>query len=101
MTLNLKEHLKDSPVCLVSDAKNWKRWWSMRLIILTAIFQSAAIAYASLPFDFTEHFPDWVKAMLGWGALVTAIGAGVARVIQQPNLPVETIGESSGDFRNY
>ncbi len=98
--LNLKERLKSSPVQLVPDVKNWKRWWSMRLMILTAIFQTAAITYGSLPFAFTEDFPEWLKAALGWGALVTAIGAGVARVIQQPGEPVQTINDAN-QYRNY
>lgn len=101
MTLKLKERLKNTPVHLVPDAKNWSKWWSMRLMILTAIFQTAAITYTSLPFDFTEHFPSWVKAVLGWGALMTAIGAGVARVIQQPGQPVQTITDVDSQYRNY
>ena len=101
MTLKLKERLKNTPVHLVPDAKNWSKWWSMRLMILTAIFQTAAITYTSLPFDFTEHFPSWVKAILGWGALITAIGAGVARVIHQPGLPIQTITDAHNQYRNY
>lgn len=85
MTLKLKERLKNTPVHLVPDVRNWKRWWSMRLVILTVIFQTLATTYTSLPTEFTEHLPTWAKAAFGWGALLTAASAGVARVIQQPS----------------
>lgn len=73
----------------------------MRLMIVTAIFQAAAITYSSLPFELTEQFPDWLKVALGWGALSTAIAAAVARVIQQPGLPVETINDAGTHHRNW
>lgn len=85
----------------VSDIKHWKKWWSMRLMILTAIFQTSAIVYASMPYDFTEHFPTWMKAALGWGALMTAISAAIARVIQQPDAALPDVTNQDNPYRNY
>lgn len=111
MMLNLRGRLRSSPrsnptprrkaICLVPDVKNWKRWWSMKLIILTVVFQTAAITYISLPYTFTQYFPDWFKAILAWGALMTAIGAGVTRVIQQPGLDIPTISDIENQHRNW
>jgi hypothetical protein len=81
---SLNERLKNSPVHLVPDVSNWKKWWSMRLIILTTIFNSIVLAYATLPSDWLPGLPTEVKTWLAVGALTSAAAAGVARVIQQP-----------------
>lgn len=83
---NLDALSKALPLQLVKDASNWKKWWSMRLIILTALFQSIVIAYATLPSDWLPGIPEGVKTALAFGALITAAAAGVARVVQQPAL---------------
>jgi len=71
---------------LVYDAKNWKKWWSMRFIIISAFFQAIPLAYATLPDDWMPSIPGWVKLGFAAGALGCAGLAGVSRVIQQAGL---------------
>jgi hypothetical protein len=68
---------------LVEDAKEWKRWWSMRWIILGAFCAGAAAAYAWLPPDWLPEIPATVKKFLALGALVSMGMAAVSRVIKQ------------------
>lgn len=78
----------------VDDVANWKKWWSMRLLILSAFFQAITVAYAALPQDWLPSIPDFVKMCFAAGALLTAGAAGVARVVDQPGLRGDKI---SGD----
>ena len=39
----------------VPDIKNWSRWWSVRLSILSGAFSAVIAAYMTLP-------PDWLPA---------------------------------------
>lgn len=71
---------------LVDDVAMWKKWWSMRFMILSAIFQAVPIAYATLPSDWLPVIPDFVKLAFAAGALTTACAAAVARVVDQPRL---------------
>lgn len=71
---------------LVDDAHQWKKWWSMRFIILTTFLNAVTVAYATLPYDWMPSIPDWVKQALAAGALLTAGAAGVARVVSQQGL---------------
>lgn len=73
-------------MALVTDVKNWKKWWSMRFLIISTFLQAITIAYATLPFDWMPAIPNWVKLTLAAGALGTAGLAGVSRVLQQSGL---------------
>lgn len=73
-------------VNLVEDAHLWKKWWSMRFIILSAFLNAVTVAYATLPDDWMPSIPGWVKGCLAAGALLTAGAAGVARVVSQQGL---------------
>jgi len=70
----------------VYDVKNWKKWWSMRFIIISAFFQAIPLAYATLPDDWMPSIPGWVKLGFAAGALGCAGLAGVSRVLQQSGL---------------
>lgn len=69
---------------LVDDAHNWKRWWSMRWLIVGAFCAGAAAAYQWLPADWMPEIPALAKKLLGLGALVSMGMAGVSRVLKQP-----------------
>lgn len=73
-------------MALVTDAKNWKKWWSMRFLIISTFLQAITIAYATLPFDWMPAIPNWVKLTLAAAALGSAGLAGVSRVLQQSGL---------------
>lgn len=68
---------------LVDDVQDWKQWWSIRWIIASAFFSAVAVAYATLPTDWLPAIPSIVKQSLAIGALITAGGAAVSRVIKQ------------------
>ena len=69
---------------LIPEWKAAHRFWSMRWIIATTVFSSATVAYASLPADWVASVPPGMRTFLAVGTLVSAIGAGVARVLSQP-----------------
>lgn len=68
---------------LVPNARDWHRWWSVRLIGISAGFSAMAIAYNTLPHDWLPYLPLEAKQWLSVGALVAAGLAAAARVIQQ------------------
>lgn len=68
---------------LVDDWREWKRWWSMRWIIVSAFCSAVALAYAALPADWLPAIPTWVKTSLAAGALLSAGAGGVSRVVKQ------------------
>jgi len=70
---------------LVWNAFEWKKWWSMRFMIATAVFSSVSAAYVLLPEDWMPAISDGVKAFLALGTLFTASAGAVARVVKQPN----------------
>ncbi len=72
---------------LIENAREWHRLWSMRWIIASAFFSSVIVAYATLPVDWLPALGDDVKRWLAIGALASAAGAGVSRVVKQKNLP--------------
>ncbi len=74
---------------LVEDFKNWKKWWSMRFIIISTFFQAITVAYVTLPADWMPSIPEGAKLFFASGALLTAGAAGVARVVSQPRLREE------------
>lgn len=71
-------------VQLVDDVQDWKRWWSMRWIIATTFFTSIIATYALLPSDWLPQIAPAMKQALALGALLSAAGAGVSRVLKQP-----------------
>jgi hypothetical protein len=71
---------------LVDDVQDWKKWWSMRWTILTAAIAAIASAYAALPDNWLPAIPDAVKAGFAYATLISAMGAGVSRVVKQKNL---------------
>jgi len=71
---------------LVDNIDEWKRWWSLRFIIITTIFSSVTAAYVMLPADWLPEIPIGVKQFLAAGSLISAAAAGVARVTHQKNL---------------
>lgn len=70
---------------LVWNSFEWKKWWSMRLVIASAIFSSISAAYLTFPSDWLPAISVELKAFFAYGSLITAASAGVARVIKQPN----------------
>lgn len=82
---------------LVDDIQDWKRWWSMRWIIIGAFCAGAAAAYTWLPADWLPEIPSYVKKWLGLGALLSMGMAGVSRVVKQKNLENNNAREISQD----
>ena len=50
---------------LVNDVHLWKKWWSMRFLIVSAFLNAVTVAYATLPDDWMPSIPTWVKAKIG------------------------------------
>lgn len=71
---------------LVPDVKDWSKWWSIRLAAASAAFSAVVAAYMALPPDWLPAIPQALKTALAVGALLTAGGAGFARVVDQPSL---------------
>lgn len=71
---------------LVSNAFEWKKWWSMRFTIISTIFSSLTVAWMAMPYDWTYAIPDWIKIVLVTGSLSSSVAAAIARVIKQPNI---------------
>ncbi len=57
---------------LVSNISEWKKWWSMRFIIITTIFSSVTAAYVMLPADWLPEIPIGIKQFLAAGSLISA-----------------------------
>lgn len=71
---------------LIENAGQWHRLWSMRLMVLTTIYTTAAGAWAVMPADWQPHLSDGVKAALAIvGVLLPSIAA-VSRIVAQPNV---------------
>lgn len=71
---------------LIDNASQWHRLWSMRLMILTTIYTTAAGAWVLLPADWQPHLSEGVRAALAIiGVLLPSIAA-VSRLIPQPKL---------------
>lgn len=68
---------------LVDDVHQWKKWWSLRWIIVSAFCSAAAAAYVLLPSDWLPAIPLVVKQALGLGAVFSAGAAAVSRVLKQ------------------
>jgi hypothetical protein len=74
-------------VPLVPDVRNWRHWWSMRLIIAGAWLSGVSAAYLILPPQWLPAVPEWFVQVHALGALLCGGAAGVARVIQQAPKP--------------
>lgn len=74
---------KIAGVPLVDDWRNWKRWWSMRLVLASALFGAVPIAYQALPSEHVAHLPQWIAQAASYCAFITTILTGAARVIRQ------------------
>ena len=67
----------------------WHRLWSMRLIILTVAYTSAAGGWATIPDDWKPTIPSMVKGILAAVGVIIPMLAAVAIVIKQPSLPAK------------
>ncbi|NII73923.1 hypothetical protein FHW84_002496 [Dyella sp. SG562] len=74
--MSLRDHLVD-------DWQEWKRWWSMRWILVSAALGAAQQAWPMLPSEWIAAFPHWVRLALGIGSLSTVMAAGAARIVRQ------------------
>lgn len=70
-------------MALVDDVSEWKKWWSMRFIILTTFLSAIPVAYLTLPADWLPAIPQTLKSVLAYAALLSAGAAAVARVVKQ------------------
>jgi hypothetical protein len=70
---------------LVWNAFEWKKWWSMRFIIMTAVFSAVSAAYLTLPDDWLPSISTGMKQFFALGTIFTSVCAGVSRVLKQPN----------------
>jgi hypothetical protein len=74
---------KIAGIPLVEDWRNWKRWWSMRLIALAAFLSAIPPAWQALPPEHVANLPSWIPAAVSACAFLTNILTGAARVIRQ------------------
>lgn len=79
----MPEDNKIAGVPLVDDWRNWKRWWSMRLVLASALFGSIPIAYQTLPPEQVSMLPTWLDNVSMFCGFITTILTGAARVIRQ------------------
>ena len=82
---------------LVPDSGQWRRWWSMRWMGVSAALQTARqvleemvaparAGWSLIPGEWLTGIPPWVPNSLGWAAIAALAAAGVARVVQQMSL---------------
>lgn len=82
---------------LVADQPNWRRWWSMRWMGVSAALQTASqvleeliaparAGWSLIPAEWLAGIPSWVPGSLGWAAIAALAAAGMARVVQQQGL---------------
>jgi hypothetical protein len=76
---------------LVDDAKDWSKWWSVRLSILGGalltfleVFPShVATVLNTLPAEISGQVPDTILKIIG---IVCVLASPIARVIKQSDL---------------
>jgi len=76
---------------LVSDSRNWSKWWSVRLAIaggalltfLEAFPHAVATVVSILPTEVTSTVPDGLFKVIG---ILCVLASPVARVIKQSRL---------------
>ena len=79
---------------LVPDARNWSKWWSVRLSIaggvlltlLEAFPHAAATVIQTLPGEVTGQIPDNILKAIG---ILCVLASPIARVIKQSRLDGE------------
>lgn len=82
---------------LVADQPNWRKWWSMRWMGVSAALQAASqvleemvaparAGWSLIPGEWLTGIPLWVPGSLGWAAIAALAAAGMARVVQQRSL---------------
>ena len=71
---------------LINNAGQWHRLWSVRFILLTALFSAIIAAYNNLPSDWLPLLPGWLKKGIALADLASAGLAGLSRVIKQESL---------------
>jgi hypothetical protein len=77
---------------LVNDAKNWSKWWSVRLSIIGGALLTLAEGFPhalatilnTLPSEITQAIPDGLIKVIG---ILCVIASPIARVIKQQRLP--------------
>jgi hypothetical protein len=85
---------------LVDDAKDWSKWWSVRLSIIGGALltlaegfpHALATIYSALPNEVTEAVPDGIIKAIG---ICCVIASPIARVLKQ-QLPDASNGTDQG-----
>jgi hypothetical protein len=85
---------------LVDDAKDWSKWWSVRLSIIGGALLTFAEGFphalqsviSVLPNEVTETIPDGLFKVIG---ILCVIASPIARVIKQ-HLPDASNGTDQG-----
>lgn len=75
----------------------WHRLWSMRLMILTTIYTTAAGAWALLPADWQPDLSEGVKALLASIGVALPAIAAVSRMVAQPKLDADKESRKQSD----
>lgn len=78
-------------ITLVPDAKDWSRWWSVRLslfgssilALLEAWPHAVSTIFNTLPTAVTSRLDDEI---LRWVGLISIVASPIARVIEQKKL---------------
>jgi hypothetical protein len=76
---------------LVDDARDWSKWWSVRLSILGGALltlaegfpHALATIYSTLPNEVTQAVPDGLVKVIG---IICVVASPIARVIKQSDL---------------
>jgi hypothetical protein len=76
---------------LVDDARDWSKWWSVRLSIIGGALltlaegfpHALATIYSTLPTGITGTLPDGLIKVIG---IICVVASPIARVIKQSKL---------------
>jgi len=76
---------------LVTDSRNWSKWWSVRLSIIGGALltlaegfpHALATVYSTLPTSVTETVPDGIIKVIG---IICVIASPIARIVKQSKL---------------
>jgi hypothetical protein len=79
---------------LVNNARDWSKWWSVRLSILGGALltlaegfpHALATVYSTLPNEVTQAVPDGLIKIIG---ILCVLASPIARVIKQSRLTDE------------
>jgi hypothetical protein len=86
---------------LIPDARQWHRLWSMRLMIITTLYTTAAGAWATVPDAWKPELTHVEQLILaGIGIALPALAAA-SRLVQQsdlqPDIPHPTVPSARVD----